>query len=246
MVKQAVILAAGMGTRLLPITRVIPKPMLPIGTRPILDFVVEELEQSHIEDIIMVVGHKRELIQEYYRDNPRVRFVVQDQINGTAPALYLTKELLRHEPFGICYADDIFDYRVPVMKQLMEQFHSLGARLVTGVEEVSRAELQIYNSLSLTSIKSDLFELHQIIEKPQDAFPSSYTSTGRFIATHELFDEIEQLKAGAGSQEIYLTEAINRLISRGEAFGFAYAGKRWDTGTKENWIRTSHALSCRS
>ncbi|PWW00992.1 UTP--glucose-1-phosphate uridylyltransferase [Paenibacillus cellulosilyticus] len=242
MVKQAVILAAGLGTRLHPITKVIPKPMLPIGTKPILDFVVEELEQSQIEDIIMVVGHKRELIQEYYKNNPKVRFVVQDQINGTGPALYLTKGLLRHEPFGICYADDIFQYTIPVMKQLIEQYQSLGARLVTGVEEVSRAELQIYNSLSLKSIKQDLFELHQIIEKPQDDYPSSYTSTGRFIATHELFDEIEQLRSDEG-KEIYLTEAINRLILRGNAYGVAYAGKRWDTGTKENWIKAINVLS---
>ncbi|MBD3921795.1 NTP transferase domain-containing protein [Paenibacillus sp. PR3] len=245
MVKQAVILAAGLGKRLHPITKVIPKPMLPIGTKPILDFVVEELEQSQIEDIIMVVGHKRELIQEYYQDNPKVRFVVQDQINGTAPALYLAKELLRKEPFGICYADDIFDYTIPVMKQLIDHHHSLGARLVTGVEEVSRAELQIYNSLSVKSIKPDLFELHQIIEKPQDDYPSNYTSTGRFIATHELFDEIEQLRSDEGA-EIYLTEAINRLISRGNAYGVAYEGKRWDTGTKENWIKAINALSYKS
>jgi UTP--glucose-1-phosphate uridylyltransferase len=95
------------------------------------------------------------------------------------------------------------------------------------------------------TIKRDLFELHQIIEKPKDEYPSNYTSTGRFIATHELFDEIERLRSDEG-KEIYLTEAINRLILRGNAFGVAYSGRRWDTGTKENWIRAINALSRKS
>lgn len=244
MVKQAVILAAGLGTRLHPITRVIPKPMLPIGTRPILDYVVGELENSSIEDIIIVVGHKREIIQEYYKDNPKVRFVVQEQITGTAPALYLARELLREEPFGICYADDICDSETPVMKQLIDEFHLRNARLVTGIEQVSEEELQIYNSLSVNPINETVYELNRIIEKPTTDFPSHYTSTGRFIVTYEIFDVIANLSTD-GSKELYLTEAINHLLQKGNSYGVAYEGKRWDTGTKENWIRTNNALGWR-
>ncbi|MUT68096.1 sugar phosphate nucleotidyltransferase [Paenibacillus sp. NEAU-GSW1] len=240
MVKQAVILAAGLGTRLLPITKVIPKPMLPIGTKPIIDYVVEELTESGIDHIIIVVGHKKEIIEEYYKDNSNIQFVVQENINGTAPALYLAKKALKEGPFGICYADDIFESKVPVMKQLIEHFEQMDASIVTGIEEAGQEELKIYNCLSLEKWNAAVFKLYEFIEKPIDHFESSYTSTGRFVATHEIFSAIEALQQHGG--EIYLTEAINTVMKKGKAYGIAYQGKRWDTGTKENWMKTNNAL----
>ncbi|MGG1550353.1 sugar phosphate nucleotidyltransferase [Paenibacillus ferrarius] len=244
-VQQAVILAAGLGSRFAPITSVIPKPMLPIGNRPTLDYVIAELLESGIESVIIVVGHRKEMIEEYYREHPAVRFVVQAQLNGTAPALYQAKGLLRREPFALCYSDEVMAGDPPCMRQLIDVFNCLGtADVVTGIEAVSEAKIRMYNSVAFHEFEDKVVQLTDILEKPQGPYPSTYTAIGRYVCSYRVMEHMEAMnwdERGAGN-EVYVTDVLRELMGRGNIYGVKYTGKRWDTGTKEGWLDTNIAM----
>jgi UTP--glucose-1-phosphate uridylyltransferase len=241
MIKKAVILAAGLGKRFEPITRVIPKPMLPIGNKPTLDFIIQELLDSGIEQILIVVGHRRELIEEYYRGREEIQFVVQTHLNGTAPAMLLAEEFVNQEAFAMCLSDEIVESIVPCTKQLIDVFLEYKASMVTAIEETIEEKIHSYNSVSMSEFQGNVARLFSIVEKPEGESPSLFTSIGRYVIAPEIFDWIRTLK-GEETKELYLTEAFNLMMRNKDAYGLRFEGKRWDIGTKEGWIETNVRL----
>ncbi|QGQ95326.1 hypothetical protein EHS13_10745 [Paenibacillus psychroresistens] len=241
MIKKAVILAAGMGKRFQPITRVIPKPMLPIGNKPTLDFIIKELIDSGIEQILIVVGHRKEMIEEYYRDRVEIEFVIQNNLNGTAPAVLLAEDFVNGEAFALCLSDEIVESIVPCTKQLMDVYTRNNASMVTAIEETTAVKIHSYNSVNMTEKQGNIAKISSIIEKPQGSSPSLFTSIGRYIIAPEIFNIIKSLKLEE-TRELYLTEAFNLLLKDNAAYGLFFEGKRWDIGTKEGWIETNVRL----
>jgi UTP--glucose-1-phosphate uridylyltransferase len=241
MIKKAVILAAGMGKRFQPITRVIPKPMLPIGNKPTLDYIIKELIESGIEQIIIVVGHRKEIILEYYQGRKEIQFVVQSTLNGTAPAVLLTEDFVNGEAFALCLSDEIVESNVPCTKQLIDVFMEYNAAMVTAIEETTEEKIHTYNAVEMDETYGKVSRLISIQEKPQGTSPSLFTSIGRYVIAPKIFNLIRSLKV-LDSKELYLTEAFNLLLKENNAYGLRFEGKRWDIGTKEGWIETNVRL----
>lgn len=241
MIKKAVILAAGRGIRFGPITRVIPKPMLPIGNKPTLEFIIQELLDSGIEQILIVVGHKREIIEEYYRGRTEIQFVVQNSLSGTAPAVLLAEKFVNQEAFALCLSDEVVESIVPCTKQLMDVFIEYKASMVTAIEETTEEKIHSYNSVSMSETQGKVSRLITIVEKPEGESPSLFTSIGRYVIAPEIFDLIRLLKLEE-TKEVYLTEAFNLMLKNKDAYGLCFEGKRWDIGTKEGWIETNVRL----
>jgi len=241
MIKKAVILAAGLGKRFEPITRVIPKPMLPIGNKPTLDFIIQELKDSGIEQILIVVGHRKEIIEEYYQGRSEIQFVVQNSLNGTAPAILLAEEFVNQEAFALCLSDEIVESIVPCTKQIMEVFMEYNASMVMAIEETTEAKIHSYNSVIMGEARGKVAQLISILEKPQGESLSLFTSIGRYIIAPKIFNLIKSLKIEE-AKELYLTEAFNLLLKDNDSYGLCFEGKRWDIGTKEGWIETNVRL----
>lgn len=241
MIKKAVILAAGLGLRFLPITRVIPKPMLPIGNKPALDYIIEELLDSGIEQILIVVGHRKEIIEDYYHSRTELQFITQHSLNGTAPAVLLAEEFVNKEAFALCLADEIIESVRPCTRQLIDVFIQNNAAMVTAIEVTTVEKIHSYNSVDMSETAAGLGRITAIIEKPQGDSPSLVTSIGRYVIAPHIFSIIKSLKPEA-TKELYLTEAFNVLSAENSCYGLFYEGKRWDMGTKEGWIATNVSL----
>jgi UTP--glucose-1-phosphate uridylyltransferase len=241
MIKKAVILAAGMGKRFGPITRVIPKPMLPIGNKPTLDYVIQELIDSGIEQIVIVVGHRKEIIEDYYRGRAEIHFVVQTSLNGTAPAVLLTEEFVNQEAFALCLSDEVVESSVPCMRQLIDVYSANHATMVTAIEKTTEDKIHSYNSVIIGEMQGKTAKLISILEKPQGESPSLLTSIGRYVIAPEIFNIIRSLKIEE-ERELYLTEAFNLMLKDDHAYGLIFEGKRWDIGTKEGWIAANVRL----
>jgi UTP--glucose-1-phosphate uridylyltransferase len=241
MIKKAVILAAGMGKRFLPITRVIPKPMLPIGNKPTLDYIIQELIESGIEQILIVVGHRKEIIEDYYRGRAEIHFVVQKVLNGTAKAVLLAEEFVNEQAFALCFSDEVIESTVPCIKQLIDIYPELNASMVTAIEETTEAKIHSYNAVVMGETQGKVSKLISIIEKPQGAYPSLFTSIGRYVIDSGIFTIIRSMKHEE-ERELYLTDAFNLMMKDNQVYGLCFEGKRWDIGTKEGWIETNVRL----
>lgn len=241
MIKKAVILAAGRGQRFDPITRVIPKPMLPVGNKPALDYIIQELWDSGIEQILIVVGHRKEIILDYYEGVPGIQFVEQQTLGGTAPAVLLAEDFVNQEAFALCLADEIMESSTPCSRQLIELFVAKHATMVTVIEETTAEKIRAYNSVTIAETDGNIHRLSAIVEKPQESNPALFTSVGRYVIAPTIFEEIRSVQSN-GEQEIYLTEAFNSLMRNHAVFGLIFEGTRWDIGTKEGWIATNVKL----
>lgn len=240
-IKKGIVLAAGMGSRFAPITKVIPKPMLPIGNRPVLDWIIDELRESGVEEIALVVGHRKELIEDYYRDDPRIRFLVQDHPGGTAAALHLARAFADGQPLAVCLGDEIVTGEIPCIRQLIRIFHEEGADMVTGVERTTEDKIKAFNSLITGEIRNGILPLQGMVEKPQNNPPSLLTSIGRYVFSPSIFKALDRLDYSSTS-EVYATSAYDLLIHEGRAFGYEFQGKRWDIGTVPGWIEANGVL----
>jgi UTP--glucose-1-phosphate uridylyltransferase len=241
MIKKAVILAAGLGKRFEPITRVIPKPMLPIGNKPTLDYIIDELIASGIEQILIVVGHKREVIQEYYQGRQEIYFIIQHQLKGTAHAVLLAEPFVNNDDFALCLSDEVIESSLPCIKQLIDVFNDKKASMVTGLEVTTEDKIHAYNSVTLNETKGNVSKLISIIEKPQGNDLSLVTSIGRYVIAPTIFNYIRTTKFAEGKEQS-LTEAFHLMMMNKGVYGLFFEGKRWDIGTKEGWIETNVKL----
>jgi len=231
MIKKAIIPAAGLGTRMNPITRILPKPMIPIGTTPVLDYVINEALASGIEEIGIIIGHKGDVIRNYYQGDSRLTFIEQPNPLGLGDAIYQAKEFIGTDDFAILFGDMIIESDTPCLAQLMDIYNQHNTS-VLALEERSLAIIQQYNAVFYEHLTPQLVSVQKLIEKPKKS-TSSLTSIGRMIVSPSLFTHLEQTSPGIKG-EIQLTDALDQLAKNEALFGYLYKGRSFDIGTKES------------
>lgn len=260
-VKKVVILAAGLGTRFLPITKGVSKEMLPLVDEPIIHKLVMEAKEAGIEDVYIVIGDKRESLKYYYgndevletklRDNNKVEelekvielsnlnvhYIYQAEALGTGYALLLAEDYIGNEPFAVMYGDDLFKGEVPAIKEAIELYEKNDSN-VMGMVTVPHELTYKYGVLKLGENNKVL----GIVEKPkvEDA-PSDYVFIGRLVLKPEIFSLLKNV--GKTNGEYYLTDALNVLMERGEMYACNFSAKYFDTGNKLSYLKASLAYA---
>ncbi len=253
-VRKAVIPAAGMGTRFLPITKTIPKEMLPLLDRPVIQEVVEESVLSGIRDIVLVTGMGKNSIEDYFDISPQLeRFLAekgkesllervekvsrmvdiasirQKEPKGLGHAIQCARSLVGDDPFAVLLGDDIIDSRTPCTAQLIEVFERFG-KPVVALQEVPLEDVHRYGVVQGEEVEPGVFFISRLVEKPDpDQAPSRLAVAGRYILPPEIFTYLEATKPGAGG-EIQLTDALDGMAGKSGIYGLMFEGQRYDTG----------------
>ena len=268
LVTKAVIPAAGLGTRFLPVTKSMPKEMLPIINKPVIQYVVEEAVQSGIDDIIMITGRTKRSIEDYFDDAPEltahlqkkgkdeackmieevssladIHFIRQKEPKGLGDAVLRAEKHIGNEPFAVLLGDDFVVSQVPCIRQLISVYAEHKSSVVA-VENVPPEKISSYGIIdgqpAGTTEGNRLYALSNIVEKPrpEDA-PSSLGAIGRYVFTPEIFTCLKRTTQGVGG-EIQLTDAIRRLIETDgqNVFGSLFSGIRYDTGDVFGYLKT--------
>ncbi len=271
-VRKAVLPAAGFGTRFLPATKAIPKEMLPLVDRPIIQYAVEEAVASGIEQIIIVISTGRSAIEDHFDANPTlerwledrgdiemlrhirritetgtIAFVHQKEQLGLGHAVLMAKDFVGDEPFAVLLSDDVMlnPGGAPVTKQLIEQ-HQAHRGSVIALQKVDPAEVGRYGIVAPIRQEGRLVEIRDVVEKPAvgDA-PSDLAVLGRYVLSPKIFDMLESTPRGAGG-EIQLTDAITALMGEQPVFGYQFDGDRHDAGTRLGWLKATIAIALES
>lgn len=255
-VKKAVIPAAGLGTRVLPASKAVPKEMLPIVDKPAIQYIVEEAVSSGIEDILIITNRGKGVIEDHFDHSPELEkkllenqkkeiyeqvsklsklaniyFIRQKETKGLGHAISCAKSFVGSEPFAVLYGDDVIISKKPACLQLMKAYEEYEVPIL-GVNKVKKEDIYKYSSLKVEPIKDNLFKCTDMVEKPsQSEIMSLYSILGRCVLTSDIFDALEKTKPGAGG-EIQLTDAIKTLARTSGTVAVEFTGKRYDMGSK--------------
>ena len=223
-ITKAVIPAAGLGTRVLPATKAMPKGMLPIVDKPAIQYLVEEAVRSGITDILIIVSRNQDIIQDH--------FDRKQQTLGLGHAVSMAKPFTGDDPFVVIYGDDVIWGEDPVCAQLIRAYEEFG-RPAAGVSAVPWADVSRYCSLKTTPIHDNYFFVDDMIEKPKKGQEfSNYSILGRVLLTPEIYDILARTKPGAGG-EIQLTDAMAEYARNyGGMTAVEFTGKHYDMGNK--------------
>jgi len=260
-IRKAVIPAAGLGTRFLPVTKSVPKELLPILDKPMLQYVVEEAAEAGIEQVIIVTSLGKESIASYFQPQPdldnclsgspefldkvrhvsnlaQVSFVIQEQPLGLGHAVLTAREAVGDEPFVVILPDDIVVHNPGVVAQMLEVSQRYNAGVVA-VEPIPWEIVQNYGVVDAVSAGTRLHRIRGMVEKPkrEDA-PSNLSIVGRYILPPEIFQCLERTKPGAKG-EIQLTDGLLMLLKQEELFAYEFLGTRYDGGTPMGLLRAS-------
>ena len=245
---KAIIPAAGHGTRFLPVTRVVPKEMLPIGAKPALELIVEEAKSAGADEIVMVISKGKELIREYFKDDPTVRFVYQFEQKGLGHAVLQAREAVGSGPVLILLGDALVA-GCNAAKEMVRLSQTNGDAGVVGLEHVPPEKVSRYGIVKLEGER-----IVDMVEKPklEDA-PSDLAIAGRYLLPAKVFDYLQTQTPGKGG-EIQLTDAIRRLIrdslesnnqtikQSNNLLGYVYPGRRQDIGNPEGYLKALLAM----
>lgn len=255
-ITKAIIPAAGLGTRMLPIAKSVPKEMLPIVDKPCMQYLVEEAVASGITDILIITGRGKEAIEDYFdyslEYNTRlystgkdalaeqlnaianlanISFVRQKEAKGLGHAVYCAKSFVGNEPFAVLYGDDVIVSKTPVVKQLTDVYYEYGLG-VAGVKSVTPEQIVKYCSLKVENIRDNIYKVDDMIEKPSpDKIFSLFSILGRVVLPPEIFDILENTPRGANN-EIQLTDAMCTLARSKGMTACEFEGTRYDIGSK--------------
>lgn len=257
-VTKAVIPAAGLGTRVLPATKSMPKEMLPIVDKPAIQYIVEEAVNSGITDILIITNRGKGLIEDHFDRVPELEarltsggpekekilkeiidishkaniyFVRQKETRGLGHAVNCARSFVGSEPFAVLYGDDVIIGKDPACAQLIRAYEEFG-KGVLGVKQVSAEAITKYSSLKVEPIHDNYFTCTDMIEKPSpDKIMSLYSILGRCVLTPDIFDILDRTEPGAGG-EIQLTDAMCALARSSGMIAVDYTGTRYDMGNK--------------
>ena len=264
-IRKAVFPVAGLGTRFLPATKSIPKEMLPIVDKPLIQYAVEEAVEAGIDTIIFVTSHKKGAILDHFDpdaeleslllaqgneelrarihniipDHVSTQYVIQEKALGLGHAVWCARKLVGNEPFAVLLADDLI--RSPgngCLKQMVAEYHATGAGSL-GVEEIPVSMTDRYGIVAVEKDDSGRNYIRQIVEKPApENAPSNLGVVGRYILPAEIFTLLESVRAGVGG-EIQLTDAISRQLESKPLLAHAFDGVRYDCGSRHGFIRAT-------
>jgi UTP--glucose-1-phosphate uridylyltransferase len=261
-VTKAVIPAAGLGTRFLPVTKSMPKEMLPIIDKPVIHFVVEEAIASGIDDIIIITGRGKRAIEDYFDASPElemylredqrhtllqqleeisslcdIHYIRQKEPRGLGDAILKAEKHVGENPFAVLLGDDIILHEETCTSQLKRIFERFNAPVIS-VENVPREKVSNYGIIQGIPAGENIYRVADIVEKPsRDTAPSTLGAVGRYIFTREIFGCLRKTSPGIGG-EIQLTDAIKLLLKDSPVYACCFKGKRYDAGDKMGYIET--------
>ena len=257
-VKKAIIPAAGLGTRVLPASKAVPKEMLNIVDKPAIQYIVEEAAAAGIEDILIITNRGKGVIEDHFdyafeleanlagrpdkakilqqvrdvAELANIYFLRQKVTKGLGHAVLCAKSFIGNEPFAVLYGDDVIISEDPVTAQLCRAYEEYGKGVV-GVKEVTREQVKLYCTLEVSPLKGRAMNCHSILEKPtEEQIMSLYSILGRVVLPPETFTLLEEGIANLESGEFYLTDAMSDLAKAGKLLAYDFDGIRYDMGNK--------------
>jgi UTP--glucose-1-phosphate uridylyltransferase len=267
-IRKVVFPVAGLGTRMLPATKVLPKEMLPVVDKPIIQYALEEAAAAGCEEFVLVTGRGKTLIEDHFdrafelfeqlarkgredelvaleQDVPPPGGIVytrQQQPLGLGHAVWCARHAVGREPFGVILVDDLIQGNVPCMAQLAEAHGKTGGNIIA-VMEVPAAQTARYGVIDPGADDGRLVEVRGLVEKPRpEVAPSRLAVIGRYVLLPEIFDHLARHQTGAGG-EIQLTDAMARLLGRQPFHGLRFEGRRFDCGDKLGYLEAIVALA---
>lgn len=264
---KAVIPAAGMGLRFLPLTKEQPKEMLPVVDKPTIQYVVEEAIGAGIEDILIITGRNKTMIEDHFdcsyglegileRQNKKeyleivrsisnlanIHYIRQKEQRGLGDAIHKSKKFIGNEPFAVMLGDTVNISKVPIVRQLMD-LHEKYKCSIIAVEPVTREKVKDYGIIGYSPISERVFDIEELVEKPlPENAPSNMGITGTYILTPRIFECIERTKPGHNG-EIQLTDAMQLLLKEERIIAYQFEGRRYDIGDMMGWLKTNIELS---
>lgn len=263
-IRKAVIPAAGFGTRFLPQTKAMPKEMLPIVDKPVIQYVVEEIVASGITDIVMITGWHKRSIEDHFdypfelekrleeagkeKELAEVRrianmanfiYVRQKGPYGNATPVLCAKNVIGNEPFAVLWGDEFIYANPPRLKQMIDVYEEFGKPVISGVRIKEKSDLSRYGIAKVKPVRDNVYEVIDIIEKPDpDRAPSNLAAHGAYILPPEIFPIIENLQPGHGG-EMWLSEAIDQLLRIEKVYVCEIKDAiYYDTGNKFAYLKT--------
>ena len=263
-IRKAVIPAAGYGTRFLPVTKAIPKEMIPIVDKPVIQYIVEEALQSGIEEILIITGHGKRAIEDHFDTNIdlelqlrqqgkdqllhlvqdissiNIHYIRQKHMRGLGDAIRCAESFIDNEPFAVLLGDDVvYNPEQPALKQMMDAFSRLGATML-GCQEVPQELVSRYGIVQGQPTDDDrVVKLIDMVEKPAvDEAPSRLAALGRYILTPDTFEILRRVQPGKGG-EIQLTDALRLMADREAVYAYTFSGRSYDTGNKLGFLKAT-------
>ncbi|MBE5742165.1 MAG: UTP--glucose-1-phosphate uridylyltransferase [Clostridiales bacterium] len=264
-VRKAVIPVAGYGTRFLPFTKAVPKPMLPILNKPALQIIAEEVVNSGITDILFIVGYKKEILESHFEkaeelesmleskgkldflkevqyptNMANIKCVIQEVQNGTASAVALAEEFVNGEPFAVLFGDDVmYNAERPVTGQLIDVYEKYG-KTVLGCKRVGFDAVTKYAAVEFDKVlEDDVYNMVKVTEKPKkEEAKSDLAPLGRYVCSPDIFNIIRDLKAGANG-EYQFTDALDIEASKNGALAYVFKGTRYDMGDRLGYLKAN-------
>lgn len=263
-IKKAVIPAAGLGTRFLPVTKAQPKEMLPIVDKPTIQYIIEEAVASGIEEILIITGRNKKCIEDHFdksveleleleksgkqemlklvreiSDMVDIHYIRQKEPKGLGHAISCAKTFVGNEPFAILLGDDlVYNKEKPCLKQLMDCYNEYNTSIL-GVQTVDAKDVDKYGIIKGIHIEGRVHKVRGLVEKPAiEEAPSNIAILGRYIITPQIFKVLEETKPGRGG-EIQLTDALSKLINEEAIYAYEFEGTRYDVGDKLGFLKAT-------
>ncbi|MEJ2109962.1 MAG: UTP--glucose-1-phosphate uridylyltransferase GalU [Acidobacteriota bacterium] len=272
-IRRAVFPAAGLGTRFLPATKTVPKEMLPLVDKPIIQYAVEETVGSGIENIVIVTGRGKSAIEDHFDTSFELETVLAERgktkelnlmqaVSGTIPISYIrqkealglvhailtARDLVNNEPFAALLPDDVIVADPPCTKQMIDIFNQYQTCIVA-IMEVPRDQTNRYGIIQgdpLPDGNGQLYEVRDMVEKPSvDKAPSNLAVIGRYILTPSIFEALAKTEKGSGG-EIQLTDGLRKLMAKQRVIAYKFDGKRYDAGDKLGFLKATVACALKS
>ena len=267
-IKKIVLPVAGLGTRFLPATKAIPKEMLPVLDKPLIQYAVEEAVEAGIEEIILVTGRNKQVMEDHFdhayelenilqekgkgaafdvarsmlQEEGRIVYVRQMRPLGLGHAIWCARHLVNGDPFAVALPDDLIKGKPGALKQMVNSYNELGGNMVATMD-VAREDTSKYGVITPGSRDGKRIEVKGLVEKPHPAdAPSTSAVVGRYILQPEVMDILSDTKAGAGG-EIQLTDAMAKLIGKQPFHALEFEGRRFDCGSKLGWLQANLAMA---
>ncbi|MCJ8010961.1 UTP--glucose-1-phosphate uridylyltransferase GalU [Paenibacillus sp. KQZ6P-2] len=262
-VRKAVIPAAGLGTRFLPITKAVPKELLPIINKPAIHYIVEEAVASGIEDVIIITGRDKRAIEDYFDHQPQIEQVLKkkgdirvlqwmDEISnmanfqyirqnkplGLGHAVWTARKAVGQETFAVMLGDMIFHSQKPCLQQLIESYHQQPATVI-GVQPVAPPDIEKYGILDGEKVNDRLYRIKSLVEKPKGNPPSNLAIMGRYILEPQIMDELAILPPPKLGEEIQLTDALRNLSEKTTCYALECEGISYDIGNLMGLIKAN-------
>lgn len=263
-IKKAIIPAAGLGTRFLPVTKAQPKEMLPIVDKPTIQYIIEEAVASGIEEILIITGRNKKCIEDHFdksveleleleksgkkemlklvkeiSDMVDIHYIRQKEPKGLGHAISCAKTFVGNEPFAVLLGDDlVYNEEKPCLKQLIDCYNEYNTSIL-GVQTVDAKDVGKYGIIKGIPIEGRVYKVRGLIEKPAvEEAPSNIAILGRYIITPRIFEILKETKPGRGG-EIQLTDALSKLINEEAIYAYEFEGTRYDVGDKLGFLKAT-------